>query len=102
MSIHKIKNQEEFNDLILNSKEETIVVDFFGEWCQPCKKLLPILEEFATETQAPTFKVDIDDCPNLAKRFGIKSVPTVLSFKNGEVQKTVVGLVTVNKLKDLL
>jgi thioredoxin 1 len=71
-----------------------IVVDFWAEWCGPCKQIAPILDELATEYdgKVKVGKVDIDEFQELASRFRINSIPTFLFFKNGQVVDQVVGM----------
>jgi thioredoxin 1 len=72
-----------------------VLVDFWAEWCGPCKMLSPVLDELATELgdKAKIAKVNIDDNQDLAVKFGIKSIPLLIFFKDGEVRDKVVGLV---------
>ena len=71
-----------------------IVVDFWAEWCGPCKQIAPVLDELATEYdgKVKVAKVNIDDFQDLAAQFRINSIPTFLFFKNGQVVDQVVGL----------
>lgn len=76
----------EFETLI---KEELVLVDFFATWCGPCKMLMPVLEELANDRgDIKIVKMDVDECPNLSKKYTIMSVPTLMLFKNGEVIAT--------------
>lgn len=78
----KIINTEEFNELIQNGYT---LVDFFAEWCGPCKMLGPVLEELDSEYPDVDFvKVNVDDNMELAERFGIMSIPNVHLFKDGQ------------------
>ncbi|MCR4633833.1 MAG: thioredoxin [Erysipelotrichaceae bacterium] len=79
----KIINTEEFNELIKNG---TVVIDFFADWCGPCKMLSPVIEEVSGEyTDIEFAKVNVDDNMDLAEKFGIMSIPQVYMFRNGEV-----------------
>lgn len=76
-------NEEKFNEVI---QEGIILVDFFAEWCGPCKMLGPVLEELASERgNIQIVKMDVDQNTNLAKTYGIMSVPTLLLFQNGQL-----------------
>lgn len=79
-------NEDNFNDLI---NDEVVLVDFFAEWCGPCKMLAPVLEDLARDrNNLKIVKVDVDLNSNLAKNYGIMSVPTLMLFKNGELVST--------------
>src|SRR4051812_21537338 len=98
MSNLKSVNEQEFQTLVLESKD-VVVVEFGAQWCGPCKKQVPVLEQFSTETSVPVFKVDVDECPALAKTYGIKNIPAVFSFKDGKVHQSLTRLSNVTKLK---
>lgn len=70
-----------------------VLVDFWAEWCGPCKMIAPILDEIASERAGAVkiAKVDVDHNPELSARFGIRAIPTLLLFKNGAVQEQIVG-----------
>lgn len=82
----------EFDSVVLNS-DIPVVVDFFAQWCGPCKAMLPILEELSNDYDGELkfVKVDIDDSQIAMERYHIRSIPTLLLIKNGEVVKAVVG-----------
>ena len=78
----KIVNTQEFNELM---NEKAVLVDFFATWCGPCKMLSPVLEGVAEKMKdkVTIVKVDVDRSPDLAAKFGVMSVPTMIMFKNG-------------------
>lgn len=78
-----ILNEGNFEEKIENSKGVKLV-DFFATWCGPCRMLAPILEQVSEESSADIYKVDIDESSNLARKYGIMVVPTMLIFVNGK------------------
>lgn len=80
-----IESYEEFDTKILWSDTGVVLVDFFADWCGPCRVIAPLIEELAAENigKATLYKVDIDELPQLASEYEIFSIPTVLLFKNG-------------------
>ena len=82
----------DFDSAVLNSKEP-VLVDFWAEWCGPCKMIAPALEEISTELagKVKVAKLNIDENPELAAQFGVRSIPTLAMFKGGEVADIKVG-----------
>ena len=76
------------------TRQGVVLVDFWAEWCGPCRRLAPTVDQLASdfEGRAVVGKVDVDANPNVAARFQIRGIPTLLIFKNGELADTVVGL----------
>jgi len=87
----KYLKEEKLENLL---QDGIYLVDFYADWCGPCRMLAPTIEQIAEEYEgkAKVGKVNVDDEPELAAKFGIASIPTVLVFKNGEVTDTSVGL----------
>ncbi|WP_303249899.1 thioredoxin [uncultured Slackia sp.] len=88
----KVISSSEFQSEVLES-DVPVLVDFFATWCGPCKMVAPILDEVAEEVavKAKVYKVDVDQSPDLAQRYSIMSVPTMIVFENGQIKKTSMG-----------
>ena len=79
-------------DSTLAEHDKPVVVDFYADWCGPCKALAPMLEEFAAEqNEVAVAKVDIEKSPELAAKFGVRSIPTLVLMKNGSEANRLVG-----------
>ncbi len=93
----KYLENESFNEII---NQDKVLVDFYAEWCGPCKMLTPVLERLGDSFEI--VKVDVDKHFDLAKEYGIMSVPTLIIFKNGKIVKQMIGFMGYDELKDEL
>jgi len=76
-----------------------VLVDFWAEWCGPCRMVGPVLEEMAAEYPDVTFvKLNVDEAPEIAQRYGVMNIPTILAFEQGEVKQRIVGAMPKAKL----
>lgn len=104
MEIMEINGAEQFEQEVIN-EDRIVFIDFYATWCMPCKTMSPIIEEIARENKEVKFvKIDIDKNEELAIKYNVMSIPTMLVMKNGEVIKTFVGVTNkesiVNELFD--
>jgi thioredoxin 1 len=94
---------QDFESEVLNSKEP-VVVDFWAEWCAPCKAISPIMKDLAGEYEGrvKVMKVNVDDCHQTSAKFNIRSIPTVLAFQNGQVVEQLQGGRPKNDFKEMI
>ena len=101
MNIIKIK-EEEFEEKVLKNNKK-VLVDFYADWCGPCRMLSPIIEEIAKENDEYEFvKVNVDDCPDVSRKYGIMSKPTLIVFENGVEKKKTLGFHSLDEVKEFL
>ncbi|MBR3255178.1 MAG: thioredoxin [Clostridia bacterium] len=98
MSVLKI-TEENFEDEVMK-EEKPVIVDFYAEWCGPCKMMSPIIDGIAEELgeSVKVGKVNTDENMNLAQQFNIMSIPTIMVFKNGNVAKTFIGVTSKDEI----
>ena len=96
-------NDSNFEADVLKS-DKPALVDFWAEWCGPCKMIAPILSEAANEyaEKMSVVKLNVDDSPNIAQKFGIRSIPTLMLFKDGAVQAQKLGAMSKSQLTEFL
>jgi len=100
-------NDSNFDEVVIKS-DKPVLVDFWAEWCGPCRMIAPIIEEISKEysERALVVKCDVDNSPGVAAKYGIRNIPTILYFKDGKVADKQVGAVPknnfVSKLNTLL
>ena len=95
-------NSDEFQNEVLNSKGIALV-DLFADWCMPCQMIAPIIEEISNEkADVNFFKINVDESSEVAVKYGISSIPTLLIFKDGELVNKAVGAYPKEKIVELL
>lgn len=99
-AIHITK--ENFNEEVLNS-DKPVLLDFWAEWCGPCKMLLPVIEELASEVKnAKICKINVDEQPELAEQFKIMSIPSLVVMQDGKISNASVGVRPKNAILEML
>jgi len=101
MSVITVTN-ENFEAEVLKS-DKPVLIDFWAEWCGPCRMLSPVVDQVAEEVDTVKIgKINVDNDPELAKKYGVMSIPTLILFKNGEVVATSVGVKPKAEIKKLI
>ncbi len=96
-------SDESFEEQVLNA-DGPVLIDYWAEWCGPCKMIAPILEELSVEygEKLTIAKLNIDENPETPPKYGIRGIPTLMLFKNGNVEATKVGAVSKSQLADFI
>lgn len=96
-------SDDSFESDVLQS-EKAVLLDFWAEWCGPCKMIAPLLDEAASEYEdkLAVVKLNVDENPNTAQKFGIRSIPTLMLFKDGTVQAQKLGAMSKSQLNEFL
>lgn len=95
-----LEKESEFNELI---SKGTVLVDFYADWCGPCRMINPILEEISKEKKdLEIIKVNVDNCESIARTYGVMSIPTLIVFKDGKISGSNVGYMEKEEIVKLL
>ena len=92
-------DKENFDEVI---KEGRVLVDFYADWCGPCRMLAPVLEEISNENIIKIVKVNVDNHEDIARRYGVMSIPTLLVFEKGKVVKQSIGYIEKDEVMALI
>jgi len=94
-----IESVEEFEKVI---KEDKVLVDFYADWCGPCKMISPILEQVEKEEEVTIVKVNVDELQDLAMKYGVMTIPNLKLFEKGKIKKENVGLMSKDEVKNFI
>lgn len=99
----KITDNANFSKDVLES-DKTVMIDFWAEWCGPCRALAPVLEEVSEELSetAVVYKINVDENHELAQKYGVRGIPTLIVFKGGHPVKTSVGMQSKDAIKQMI
>ena len=101
MAVIKL-TKDNFDQEVMQS-DKPVLVDFYADWCGPCKMMGPVVEEIANEeTGVKVCKINIDEEMAVAQKYGVMSIPTFIAFKNGEIAGKQIGAVPKSKLQDMI
>lgn len=101
MAVNKVNN-ETFAKLVLNN-DRTVLVDFYADWCGPCKMLSPIVDQIAAEnSDFDVYKLNVDEAPEIAAKYGVMSIPTLIVFKNGQAVGKTIGVQSKQTILNML
>ncbi|AUV81740.1 thioredoxin [Salinigranum rubrum] len=95
-----VKSKAHLDELV--AEHDVVLADFYADWCGPCKMLEPTVKEIAAETEAAVVKIDIDELQDLARDAGVRSVPTLQFYANGEEAKRLIGVQDKDDLLDVI
>ena len=96
--IKHYSKEDDFNEIIKNK----VLVDFYADWCGPCKMLAMEIEKVASEIDIDIVKVNVDDEEDIARRYGVMSIPTLILFENGQELKKTIGFMPKDKIKEFI
>ena len=101
MTVIEIK-EEQFEEKVLKS-DKKVLVDFYATWCGPCKMLSPVIGKVSLDDDTYNYyKIDVDNAPDVSKKYGIMSIPTLLIFEKGEVKNSSLGFMSLDEVKEFL
>jgi len=99
-SVREVESDEAFDDVV--ESEDRVLVDFYADWCGPCRTMAPRVEAIAAETDVAVLEVNVEEAPTVGHRFDVRSLPTFLGFREGAVVGRLVGVQSRDNLEELL